>query len=708
VERYTAPASRLARDAVRARLTLDRRLSADEFLAAHAVPFAAAVRADLDAVAGFDTVQGSRFALNDAERAVFQEHGFVLAPRLARPNFLSGYVDLYLADQPVYLSADLVLNALHESFDTLIADAERDALAPSLTRAIEGMRTAMRGPAGATLRGETRADVDTYLAVALGLLKGEVVAPVAGGDANAVRDLITRATTAEGTAQLTLFGAMREVDLSQMRPRSHYAGDAALERYFRAVMFLGREGVRLIDVRDVERVLDRRQVAAALALDALTDADTRAVLTQLDTAIASIAGEPEALGFADLAALRTAIAAQGGLDAANDAQLMAAIDTVRGERPRVATSLLVHPDGFVGTVPQPVAFSLAPQRYTPDSRVLTHVSFDRIDQGRVVRMLPDPLDAAFGALGNDQAASLLAPGLARYNYATELENTRALIDAHEQGYWQRGLYASWMASLRTLSPRETLFEGATLPAVMKTEAWGRRLLNTQLAAWAEVRHDTVLYTAQSYSISLGCSYPSAYVDPYPELWRSLGRWVEQARTLIANVRWSTTTVRDRWSTWAGRAEAATRRLGAIAEAERDGRSMSADDLAWVNQALNAREVSVVCATEIRVDGGWLYDLYEPRRTLGESRSIVADVHTAPDNERGERVGHVLHIGTAAPQAMVVVAGPAGQERAYVGFVSSYRERTTRDFDRLTDQRWRAEIDRAMAPTWVRSISAAPR
>ncbi|MBK8694156.1 MAG: DUF3160 domain-containing protein [Deltaproteobacteria bacterium] len=189
----------------------------------------------------------------------------------------------------------------------------------------------------------------------------------------------------------------------------------------------------------------------------------------------------------------------------------------------MATSLLVHPEGFDGTVPQPVTFSFAPQRYTPDSMVLSRVSFDRVDAGRVPRMMPDPLDAAFAALGNDQAAALLRPSLDRHDYATELVTARELVDAHEATYWQGSLYASWTAALRTLSPRETLSEGATLPATMTSEAWGRRLLNTQMAAWAEVRHDMVLYAAQSYSMSLGCSYPQAYVDPTP---RCGARWVD--------------------------------------------------------------------------------------------------------------------------------------------------------------------------------------
>ncbi|MBK8694229.1 MAG: DUF3160 domain-containing protein [Deltaproteobacteria bacterium] len=235
---------------------------------------------------------------------------------------------------------------------------------------------------------------------------------------------------------------------------------------------------------------------------------------------------------------------------------------------------------------------------------------------------------------------------------------------------------------------------------MTSEAWGRRLLNTQMAAWAEVRHDMVLYAAQSYSMSLGCSYPQAYVDPYPAVWSALGRWTERAQSLVGSVAWRDEPARARWTRWSAGAREVVRRLGEIAERERAGGEPTEAQLAWVNQALNAREVNVVCATELRVDGGWLYDLYEPRMQLGTDRAIVADVHTQPDDEEGNPVGRVLHIGTAAPQAMVVVAGAPGRERAYVGFASSYRERVTENFDRLTDQRWRQEIARAAAPAWM--------
>lgn len=703
--RYQSPAAALDRAAVLARLPSGGRLTPDALLASHAVAFGPDVAADPADVPGMSAIQGGPFALQGAELERLQTHGFALLPRHQRGNFLSGYVGLYLRDQPVYLSADLILNALHEGFDSLITSIETDAVAPALTRALEGLRAALAGPRGAALAAETRVDLDTYLSVALGLLQGRPAAPVAGADAAALADLHARATRAEGTAGVTLFGAPREVDLSQMRPRGHYAGVPAREQYFRAVMWLGREGLRLVDVVEGRRVLSRRSLAAALGLRALSDEGIRTSLRVAEQSLAGFAGEPEALTGADLDALSTQLAAAGRLDALPDARVLEVIDGVRGDRPRVATAMLVRPESMVGTVPMPVTFSLTPQRYTPDSMVLSRVSFDRVDGGRVPRMMPDALDAAFAAMGNDQAAALLRPSLDRHDYATELETARTLVDAHESSYWNGSLYASWMSSLRTLSPRETLSDGSGLPAVMATEAWGRRLLNTQLAAWAEVRHDTILYTAQSYSMSLGCSYPSAYVDPYPALWAGLSRWVERARAVAASSPWATPAEGARWAAWSNRAADVVARLQAIAERERAGQDLTSEQLEWVNRALNAREVNAVCTTEVVVDGGWLYELYEPRQHLGQVRGIVADVHTQPDDEAGNRVGRVLHIGTGPTQAMVVLAGPPGRERAYMGFASSYRERVTENFDRIDDERWRREMDRATAPAWMAPITA---
>ena len=59
---------------------------------------------------------------------------------------------------------------------------------------------------------------------------------------------------------------------------------------------------------------------------------------------------------------------------------------------------------------------------------------------------------------------------------------------------------------------------------MRRTAYQRKQLQTQLASWAELRHDTVLYGKQSYSMGILCEYPEGYVEPYPEFFARIARF----------------------------------------------------------------------------------------------------------------------------------------------------------------------------------------
>ncbi len=100
-------------------------------------------------------------------------------------------------------------------------------------------------------------------------------------------------------------------------------------------------------------------------------------------------------------------------------------------------------------------------------------------------MMPNPLDVAFAALGNDRALALLDSELGKFaGYPGALEGARILSDAHGAEFWNANLYNLWLSSLRALSPGADVGKPASLgmPEVTGTEAWGRRILNTQLGA----------------------------------------------------------------------------------------------------------------------------------------------------------------------------------------------------------------------------------
>src|SRR5205814_2006955 len=82
-----------------------------------------------------------------------------------------------------------------------------------------------------------------------------------------------------------------------------------------------------------------------------------------------------------------------------------------------------------------------------------------------------------------------------------------LLDDHGADFWGGSLYSAWLGALRGLSvPGGDPTSAVGLPAVMQTEPWARRMLNTQLASWAELRHDTLLYAKQSYTAIPLCDF----------------------------------------------------------------------------------------------------------------------------------------------------------------------------------------------------------
>jgi len=73
----------------------------------------------------------------------------------------------------------------------------------------------------------------------------------------------------------------------------------------------------------------------------------------------------------------------------------------------------------------------------------------------------------------------------------------------------------------------------TAPAFMQSEAWARKQLNAALGAWAELRHDTILYIKQSYTSAPRGLFqsppPLAYLEPCPQVYDRLGAMVAQMR-----------------------------------------------------------------------------------------------------------------------------------------------------------------------------------
>jgi hypothetical protein len=313
--------------------------------------------------------------------------------------------------------------------------------------------------------------------------------------------------------------------------------------------------------------------------------------------------------------------------------------------------------------------------------------------------MPNPLDVAFAVFKNDDARRLLASEIDRYGYGPRLQEVRDHVEASGEPFWSSSLYASWLGAIRAISPGAS----ARLPPVATSEAWGRRILSTQLASWAELRHDTILYAKQSYTGSAACSFPDAYVEPYPALYDRLAAFADRGRALLGALDTrGAEPVAAAANAFFDRLGTTARTLAHIADGQQRGARPSPDELDFVNHAIVERKPGVTCAgPPPRNVDGWYVDLFYGHDALA-FKPTIADVHTQPTDEGGSPVGRVLHVGTASPRLFVVNVDPA---RSFVGVVSDYSETTTDHFRRLTDSEWSARVAQANPEDvpWMRDI-----
>lgn len=692
------PEQKLEVDRLQALVDGTRDLTADGLLAARAVPF----RTDLgyrplEAV-NLDLVQASALALNDAELAALAADGFVVTDRKKYPHFAWGYQEIYSQDLPVFISADAILQAVHQSYDQILASVEVAALVPELDALLASMRA--RLAPDAALEAQTRTQVDLFLAVAASLLHGELAAPVAGASAADVERLVSLAEAASGFTGLTLFGVERDVDFSQFLPRGHYADIEILRRYFRAMMWLGRIDLPLVRTNPGtgKPELMRSAVAGAFALRGLMDAEALARWGRIDAVVRAFVGEPDSMGPPDVDRLQADLGVTGGdLSTVTDEALASAIVAGAYGSQRILGQIVMQAP-HAGTWPVDATFLVLGQRYVLDSHVFSNVVYDRAnpdDPSVPKRMMPDPLDVAYAALGNDQAAALLGPDLALHRYAPQLEAMRRLADAHDTAFWDANLYNRWLGALRALSPGPAL--ATAVPAVAATERWGRRVLQTQLASWAQLRHDTLLYAKPSYTSGVLCEFPDAYVEPNPAFFARIEAFADAGGALVASLPFDpagdASYLAARVSAYFERLRQAAGILRAMAEHQATGTPHTAEHLAFVNRAVST---GFGCGGPPWISG-WYADLFFDAGSAADFDPTIADVHTQPTDEGGAFVGRVLHVGTGNPRLMVMTVETCSGPRAYAGVVSSYHEIVTGQLQRLTDQTWASQLQSGASP-----------
>ena len=624
-----------------------------------------------------------------------------------------------------FVGPDIVLHAMAKYFENALEHLEKTELLPLLTRFVAELRAQALAQAKASdgpLAGHLET-VAAQLTVPLVLLetvkpaKAQATgAPPRGGDAPDAADALDAALTrlaglkkdfppqtaarleaelrlvhgAKAVETSPLFGGYdptRKTDYTQYRPRGHYAKNSRLRGYFRAMMYLGRNGWPLAAP---DGMTDALLVARLLAAPGSDGQPLAASWRRLMDVTGFFAGLPDDTDYAALRGFLLAVLGRDGLSLADavDPAVLAAL----GGRldplpaPRIHTDVLVDPANGEKTKQELLDASrslrLLGQRFSPDAWILSRLTAGQENAGLRLPSMPTGLFVP-AALGNAAARAALPQFLAGPGqgfsqaevaaFMGRLDATAKSLAALGDADWYGSLAGAWLHVLATLKTGY----GQGWPAYMQSGKFPAKRLESFMGSFTELKHATVLYAKQNLAEAGDGEEegkpppaPKGFVEPDPAFWSAMLRLVD---TAVAGF------------TRYGLLPDEVEEYGRLAMFRRDiafYADLAGKELA--NKAISADDYERLRVTGLSYVNRPFEDvILEPDQCKS---ALTADIHT------DAVAGQVLYEATAEPYVMLVLVGNEQSPRLTVGTAFNQYE-FTRPLaaGRLTDAAWQAGV-----------------
>jgi hypothetical protein len=629
-----------------------------------------------------------RAGLDDAEKNKLGKDLFFLRPS-SDAQIYDLYKDANKRGIPVMVTTDAVLHAYHILFDYALRILEVSKLSDAVVELTDLMLAESLAQLDAgvpELEGLCTKNV-AFFAVAKTLLGGSPSGLPA--EAQQLVEAELRLIDAhEGFADSPIFG--RQEDYSQYVPRGHYTRNELLERYFRAMMWYGRMSFGLYKSlpgagKEPDTESTRRAIMIAMALNGRAFELWKTVY---DPTVFFV-GETDDLSVYDYQTLIKEIYGdQVRLSSlADDEKVLTFIEKAASlKAPKIISGLIVDDEDKAVLK----GFRFMGQRFIPDSYIFQGLVYDKVGTQANPRLFPMGLDV-MAVLGSKRAYDILEDtGETQYeNYVKQFEALKAEFEALKAEDWTQNLYWGWLYCLLALLNEK----GDGYPTFMKQEAWVDKELNTSLGSWTELRHDTILYAKQSYTVLTSAIMPTAeakgYVEANPELYGRLASLAQmtydglQARELLTDA------LSDRLSGL----KQMLAELKAIAEKELTGTSLSDDEYSYIRYFGDRLEDVTTFPPDVAST---------VESDTDKVMAVVADVHT------DSNTGQVLEEGVGYPYHLLVVVPVDGRLTLCQGAAFSYYEFKWPMSDRLTDEKWQAMLADGTAPeppAWTKSFTA---
>ncbi|WP_292391364.1 DUF3160 domain-containing protein [Methanosarcina sp. UBA5] len=651
-----------------------------------------------------------KIPLTNEERNLLYKNGFIVIENGTAENQLTvgqtlvneTYKDLKVADVPIFITSDSLLHLYHIQFDETLKRVEAEEFYDDLWKLDKALLEASiedYNSASGAEKEAARRNV-AYFAVALSLLepKPEQIAedsgvteetiPFNSGDVkdysvevpsfvkDDVEAELNLIESHEGSALSPIFKYSE--DYSQYLPRGHYTNSEILKNYFKAMMWHGRMSMLLhsdlIAAENSENEAKIQTIQALLISDHFDrDKDLQARWNRIYSVTAFYVGFSDDLGPYEYAkALDTVFGNhRNGVSFDNESLIALKAELEKYESPKIygGTGEIIPAGSKTEneTLEATKGFRFMGQRYTPDSYILQ-------------KLYPPALNI-MDLLGSERAKEHLKNQSVYENeeYKKAYISLESEFGAFNEEDWNKNLYWAQLYALKPLLVNCP--EG--YPTFMQTEAWEDKQLNTALASWTELRHDTILYAKQAYCTGPPQKPPEekpvqGYVEPVPEFYARMLALTKMAHNGLAEMKVLDEQSDKNFITLENTLE----KLLEISIKELENKELTNEEYKFIRN-FNQNISPMLENVDIK----------------SQNSILIADVYTSPAGVLEEGTGKLNLIVVAYKQ-------PDGRIVLGAGPVMSYYEFWQPSGERLTDEEWRKNIfenNYPERPEWVESF-----
>jgi len=469
-------------------------------------------------------------------------------------------------------------------------------------------------------------------------------------------------------------------DFTQYVPRGHYSRNATLKRYFKAMMWCGRMG---FNYKERKPALTSILITRMLHDQGWEDWKRIYEVTAFFVGKSDDPGPEEYWQW-----MQEVYGTPQDLEAyADPAKMKQFRALVEKKYPAV----IVPTQPEITIQPYVKGFRFMGQRYIPDSDIMQQLCH------WPERTFPKGLDA-FGVFQSPRAEDLLL------NFYKEPEHWKGYLPAYRKlqtkfanldtATWHSNIYYGWLHALNSLTKP---MADSAYPDFMRTVAYQDKSLTSALASWAELRHDTILYSKPFIAAECGDGEietpPTAkgYVEPNLEFYKRMLLLVDLMEKGLDENKVQTNSVKENFAEF----RRMLKFLLACSEKELKGEALREDEQEQIRKFGGQLENLTLRATGC--------DTWFKVPEVDRSIPVAADVGANSEYCLEEAVGYGNEI--------LVIVPIEGKLYLARGAVLSYHEFEQPIAERLTDEKWQEIVFSGKAPLppeWTKSFLSSKK